>query len=69
MANDKTFETLDPEDWDKMRSLAHQMVDDAVDYLKTVGDRPVWQPVPEAVKDTFKSGLPIEALNLSLIHI
>ncbi len=61
MDNNKTFETLDPEDWDKMRSLAHQMIDDAVDYLKTVGDRPVWQQVPEAVKETFKAGLPTEA--------
>ena len=51
-----------------MRSLAHQMVDDAVDYLKTVGDRPVWQPVPEAVKDTFKSGLPIEAQDPAAVY-
>lgn len=60
MSNDKTFETLDPENWDEMRSLAHKMVDDAVDYLETVRDKPVWQPVPQAIKDTFKSGLPIE---------
>ena len=58
MANEENYETLDPEDWDKMRKLGHQMVDDAVEYLKTVGDRPVWQAVPEAVKETFKSGLP-----------
>ena len=50
MSNDKNFETLDPEDWGKMRSLAHKMVDDAVDYLETVGDKPVWQPVPQAIK-------------------
>jgi hypothetical protein len=53
MSNDTSFETLDPEDWGKMRSLAHKMVDDAVDYLETVGDKPVWQQVPEAVKQTF----------------
>jgi len=58
MSNDKYFETLDPEDWDEMRGLAHRMVDDAVEYLKTVGDRPVWQAMPEAVKETFESGLP-----------
>jgi len=58
MSNDKYYETLDPEDWDEMRGLAHRMVDDAVEYLKTVGDRPVWQAMPEAVKETFKSGLP-----------
>jgi len=58
MRNDKNLETLDPEDWDEMRKLGHRMVDDAVEYLKTVGDRPVWQPIPQAVKETFKSGLP-----------
>ena len=61
MDNDKSFETLDPEDWDKMRSLAHKMIDDAVDYLETVGDKPVWQQVPKSVADTFKSDLPIES--------
>jgi len=58
MGNDEKFETLDPEDWDEMRKLGHQMVDDAVEYLRTVGDRPVWQPVPQAVQDTFKSEMP-----------
>ena len=32
MSNDKYYETLDPEDWDKMQKLAHKMVDDAVEY-------------------------------------
>ena len=58
MSNEEYYETLDPEDWDEMRGLAHRMVDDAVEYLKTVGDRPVWQAMPEAVKETFESGLP-----------
>ncbi len=42
-------ETLDPENWDAMRALAHRMVDDALTYLQTVRERPVWQPVPEAI--------------------
>src|SRR3972149_5772758 len=32
----QTYETLDPENWDKMRALAHRMVDDAITYLETV---------------------------------
>ncbi len=68
MNNDKYYETLDPEDWDKMRGLAHQMVDDAVDYLKTVGERPVWQAVPEAVKNTFKSGLPKQPGDATVVY-
>ena len=42
-------ESLDPEDWDAMHALAHTMVDDAMDYIRTVGDRKVWQRVPEEV--------------------
>ena len=68
MDNDKPFETLDPEDWDKMRGLAHQMIDDAIDYLKTVGERPVWQQVPETVKDTFKSGVPIDSQDPAAVY-
>jgi aromatic-L-amino-acid/L-tryptophan decarboxylase len=36
-------ETLDPKDWEGLRALGHRMVDDALDYLRTVRDRPVWQ--------------------------
>ena len=28
--------SLDPEDWDEMRSLGHRMVDDMVDYLTDI---------------------------------
>ncbi len=35
MANTKPFETLDPENWDEMRQLAHRMVDDALDYIQS----------------------------------
>jgi len=68
MSNDKNFETLDPEDWNQMRKLGHRMVDDAVEYLKTVGDRPVWQAMPEAVKDTFKSGLPQQPADATAVY-
>ncbi len=35
--------TLDPADWDATRALAHRMVDDAMDHLRDVRDRHVWQ--------------------------
>jgi glutamate/tyrosine decarboxylase-like PLP-dependent enzyme len=54
------FETLDPQDWDAMRALAHRMVDDAIDLLRNVGDGPVWQPVPEQVKARLRSPAPRE---------
>ena len=60
MDNSKPYETLDPENWDEMRALAHRMVDDALTYLETVRERPVWQPVPDEVAARFKESAPIE---------
>lgn len=51
-------ETLDPQDWEHSRKLAHRMVDDAVDYLQTIRDRPVWQEMPDDVKTHFQQPLP-----------
>jgi len=60
MNTQKPYETLDPENWDEMRTLAHRMVDDAVTYLQTVRQRPVWQQVPEQVAARFRSPAPDE---------
>jgi glutamate/tyrosine decarboxylase-like PLP-dependent enzyme len=46
-------ETLDPADWQEFRKLAHRMVDDSLDYLQTVGDRPPWQPLPASVRSAL----------------
>jgi len=58
MNNPQDYETLDPENWDEMRALAHRMVDDAITYLETVRERPVWQPVPEEVAARFEVPAP-----------
>jgi aromatic-L-amino-acid decarboxylase len=52
------YETLDPEKWEDMRALAHRMVDDAITYLETVRERPVWQPIPEEVAARFQEQAP-----------
>jgi aromatic-L-amino-acid/L-tryptophan decarboxylase len=46
-------ETLDPTDWDSMRSLAHGMVDDAIARLQGLRDGPVWQPMSDEIKADF----------------
>ena len=60
MENTQHYETLDPENWDEMRALAHRMVDDAITYLETVRERPVWQPVPEDIASRFDEQAPHE---------
>jgi len=51
-------ETLDPEDWVAMRALGHRMVDDMMDYIETIRDRPVWLHAPPEVKSHFESPPP-----------
>ena len=56
--NFEVEETLDPADWESMRRLGHKMLDDMVDYMETVRERPVWQHVPNRVKACFNSPVP-----------
>jgi glutamate/tyrosine decarboxylase-like PLP-dependent enzyme len=60
MAEDLPQETLDPEDWPRLRALAHRAVDDALDYLQQAqaGQGPVWQPTPPQVAAHFHEPLP-----------
>ena len=60
MENTQPYETLDPANWEEMRALAHRMVDDALTYLETARERPVWQPIPEEVAARFTEQAPRE---------
>lgn len=51
-------ETLDPEDWAGVQMLSHQVIDDAVGYLRNVRERPVWQDMPGQVRASFDAPLP-----------
>jgi hypothetical protein len=61
MATTTHERTLDPADWDELRALAHQMVDDMLTHLETVRDRPVWQPMPDEARARFNQPLPEQA--------
>ena len=49
-------ETLDPRDWDEIRSLGHRMLDEMLDYLSTVREKPAWQAVPEKFTKVLLEG-------------
>jgi glutamate/tyrosine decarboxylase-like PLP-dependent enzyme len=55
MNDDKT---LDPQDWEQARALGHRMIDDAIDYLRSVRERPVWTPIPFNIRETYTEALP-----------
>jgi len=54
------YETLDPENWDEMRQLAHRIIDDALDYIKSTSERPAWQVVPKETAKRLESPAPVE---------
>src|SRR5512143_3187971 len=54
-----TEETLDPGDWECMRALGHRILVDALDYVETLRDRPVWQHAPPHVKAHFEGPPPL----------
>lgn len=62
MAEDDNLdeETLDPQDWHAMRHLGHRMVDDMMDYLQGVRERPVWHPISTMDKDSLNQPLPLD---------
>lgn len=49
---------LDPADWERFRQSAHAALDDAIDFLRDVRERPVWNPVPEQVKQHLREAMP-----------
>jgi glutamate/tyrosine decarboxylase-like PLP-dependent enzyme len=51
-------DSLDPPDWEAFRQMAHLALDEAIDYVRDVRHRPVWQPVPEAAKQQLSRCLP-----------
>ena len=61
-------ETLDPEDWEELRTLGHRMVDDMLEYLRNVRERPVWQPIPSRVRAGFRSPLPRAPQKVSEVY-
>ncbi len=68
MAKSKYYETLDPANWEEMRNLAHRMVDDALNYIETVNERPVWQPVPENIQSRFHSPAPVQPSDPNIVY-
>ena len=56
--SNKQEETLDPDDWEATRELAHLMVDEAVEHLSQIRQRRVWTPMPEQVRARLQTGLP-----------
>src|SRR5579883_1283086 len=60
--------SLDPEDWAELRAQVHRMLDDILDYIEGIRQRPVWQAMPGEVRERFRSGLPTMPAPIAQVH-
>jgi glutamate/tyrosine decarboxylase-like PLP-dependent enzyme len=61
MTTERHEETLDPEttaQWAELGALGRRMVDDSLDWVRSVRQRPVWRPLPPALPATFQAEVP-----------
>ncbi len=67
MKNDNQ-ESLDPQNWDEMRQLGYRMMDDAIDYLSTIRERPVWVETPDDIRSKFRADVPEEPQEAATVY-
>ncbi len=60
--------TLDPEDWEDIKTLGHKMLDEMLEHLKSIRKQPVWQQIPNEVKFKFKMPIPIKTQDRESIY-
>ena len=61
-------ETLDPSDWNELKRLGHQMVDEMMDYLASLRERPPWRTVPPEVRQRLREPLPESPEGLAAVY-
>ncbi len=60
--------TLDPSNWDDFRTQSHLMLDDMLSYIENIRLRPVWQPIPNNVRQSIQESIPLKPSELSEVH-
>ena len=60
--------TLDPENWSELRALGHRMLDDVLDQMARLRERPVWTKLPDEVRASFREALPTQATPLDAVY-
>ena len=60
----KAAQSLDPADWTAYRAKAHAALDLALDHVAKAAQRPVWQPVPDLIKQASAAPLPAHGQGL-----
>lgn len=61
-------ESLDPADWTETQETARRMVEDAFAHIGTLRDRPVWQQMPQSVRDHFETNVPLDPMPVGAVY-
>ena len=61
-------ETIDPSNWEDLRQTSHRMLDDMINYIHQSGERKVWQPIPQEVKQALDVSAPKEESSLDEVY-
>lgn len=60
--------SLDPNAWDELRATGHRMLDDMLNYLENIRQRPVWQPVTNEMRQALDASIPNEGSGTDKIY-
>jgi aromatic-L-amino-acid/L-tryptophan decarboxylase len=63
-----SLDPIDAQSWADLRASGHQMLDDMLDYLQNIRQRPVWQPIPDALPQGFQQALPQQGQALDQVY-
>lgn len=60
--------TLDPDDWRALGATGHRMLDETLQHLAGLRERPAWQRPPAAVREALDEPLPLEGQGLEAAY-
>jgi aromatic-L-amino-acid decarboxylase len=60
--------SLDPEDWNELKDIAHRMVDDLFHHLSSLRQQKPWNSQPAQILNTFSDSAPTEGQPLEQIY-
>jgi aromatic-L-amino-acid decarboxylase len=70
-----TLDPTDPADWRTLREQGHRMLDDMFDFVEQLNTppdasdrKPVWQPIPDRIRQQFNEPLPQQPGSLAQAH-
>ena len=61
-------QSLDNPNWDEMRELGKKMIDDSIDFLQKIDQKPVWKKIPKKTKDFLNANLPQESMDPNEVY-